>query len=313
MTHRDSTAEPPPRVSVITASWNRAPLLPRCFDSLCRQQPLPFEWIVVDDGSTDDTAAVLARLQHNAPFAVHCRTQSNAGKHRAVNRAVDVASGDLLLILDSDDMLAPHAVAHIVRAWTGIPAADRSGYAGVVGHSIDQGGRLIGKPFPAHGEQMPALRLFHSPQVQGDKLFVHRTELLRQFPFPSFPGETFVSEGIVWDRIRASFRYRLLNEALQIVEYQPNGLSASSLASRVRNPSGARAYYRQVAALDVSWTHRVRSLVNHQRFASHGGVSRAQACAESPTPALSALLRPLGLLAARLDRMRLRRVASRRA
>jgi glycosyltransferase involved in cell wall biosynthesis len=311
MTPPTSAADPLalPRVSVITATWNRASLLPRCFDSLCQQQPLPFEWIVVDDGSTDDTGAVLSRLQEDAPFAVHCHTQLNAGKHRAVNRAVANASGDLLLILDSDDMLTPHAIAQVVNAWTDIPAHDRSRYAGVVGHSIDHRGQLIGKPFPADSERVPALRLFHSRQVQGDKLFVHRTELLRQFPFPTFPGETFVSEGIVWDQIRATFRYRLLNDALQIVEYQPNGLSAASLASRVGNPTGARAYYRQVAALDISWTHRLRSLVNHQRFASHGGVSRAQACAESPRPALSAVLRPLGLLAARLDRARLRRIA----
>ncbi len=295
-----------PQVSVITATWNRAHLLRRCYDSLCEQDPLPFEWIVVDDGSTDNTSDVLSSLEKSAPFSVRCFTQPNAGKHRAVNLAAAAVAGELALILDSDDMLTPQALAVVGREWKAIPADARARYAGLVGHSVDSHGAMIGKPFPAESEHVPSLRLFHSARVQGDKLFVHRAEILRQHPFPAFSGESFVSEGIVWDRIRTTYRYRLLNEALQIVEYQRDGLSARSLETRVRNPAGARAYYQQLASLDIPWSHRLRSLVNYQRFASHGGVSRAQTFAESPSPVVSALLLPLGVLAARIDRARLR-------
>ena len=295
-----------PQVSIITATWNRAHLLKRCYDSLCQQDPLPFEWIVVDDGSTDNTSDILSSLAKSAPFNVRCFAQPNAGKHRAVNVAAAAATGVLALILDSDDMLTPQALAIVGREWSAIPEAARERYAGLVGHSIVRDGTMIGDPFPADSERVPPLRLFHSARVRGDKLFVHRAEILREHPFPTFFGEKFVSEGIVWDRIRASYRYRLLNEALQIVEYQRDGLSAASLETRVGNPVGARAYYRQLASLDISWSHRLRSLVNYQRFASHGGVSSAQAFAESPSPAVSALLLPFGVLAARIDRLRLR-------
>lgn len=309
-----ASASAAPQVSVLTATWNRAHLLPRCFESLCQQVPLPVEWIVVDDGSTDDTRRVMSVIAESSPFRVQYLSQVNAGKHCAVNRAAKAATGELALILDSDDMLTPNALGLIARAWKEIPETSRQSYAGIVGHSVDQRGTLIGCTFPADGERMTPLRLFHSDRVRGDKLFVHRVDILQKYPFPVFPGESFISEGIVWDRIRQSYRYRLLNEALQIVEYQADGLSASSLATRVKNPAGARAYYLQLASLDISWPRRLRSLVNYQRFATHGGVRGGQALADSPSPAVSALLFPLGALAATIDRARLhvRRNAPRR-
>ncbi len=300
---RDSHA---PTVSVITATWNRAHLLARCFASLCQQATLPLEWIVVDDGSTDATPDVLAGMARSAPFAVQCLRQPNAGKHRAVNLAAAAVRGDLALILDSDDRLTVQAVAVIQRNWREIPEDARAAYAGLVGHSADSNGVIIGRPFPSNGESVPPLRLFHSDRVQGDKLFVHRAELLKQHPFPTFSGEKFLSEGIVWDVLRKSYRYRLLHEALQIVEYQTDGLSATSLSTRVRNPAGARAYYQQLSSLDIPWGRRMRSLINELRFAKHGGVRSTQALAESSAPLASALLLPLGMLAAQIDRVRLR-------
>ncbi len=301
-----SPHSPVTSVSVVTATWNRAKLLQRCYNSLCTQDPLPHEWVIVDDGSTDDTRAVLTRIASDAPFPVRCSTQANSGKHRAINRAMGFVSGELVLILDSDDELTPHAMELITHEWQAIPVAHRAGYAGLVGHSVDTHDRLIGRLFPSDAERHSALRLFHSTAVQGDKLFVHRADILRGFPFPTFANETFVSEGIVWDQIRASYQYRLLNHALQIVEYQSDGLSAKSLAARVTNPAGARAYYQQLASLDIKWPRRLRSLVNYMRFARHEGVAGVTACAQSPWPVVSALLSPAGALAAWVDRARLR-------
>lgn len=294
-----------PGISVLTATWNRAHLLTRCYESLRAQSMLPLEWIVVDDGSTDSTTQVLHDILKSAPFHVRSFSQSNQGKHRSINVAARAASGELALILDSDDMLARDALAVVEAAWDSIPDADRVKYAGLAGHSADHYGRLIGKPFPANSDRLSSLRLFHSAAVKGDKLLVHRTELLRSFPFPEFSGEKFVSEGIVWDRIRKSHCYKLLPDVLQVVEYQRDGLSASSLASRVNNPVGACAYYRQLASLDIDWIARVRSIVNYLRFARHSGVRPLQILSAGPAPALCALLMPVGALAARIDRMRL--------
>src|SRR6516164_10922801 len=97
-------------ITVFTPTYNRAGKLRQVFDSLCRQPGNLFEWLVVDDGSTDNTPSILEEFSRNASFPVRVLRQPNGGKHRAHNAAVQAARGELTIVLDSDDELLPGAL-----------------------------------------------------------------------------------------------------------------------------------------------------------------------------------------------------------
>lgn len=80
-------------LTVVTATYNRAYTLPRLFDSLLQQTRMDFEWVVVDDGSTDETESLLKDFQAQATFSMRVIKQKNAGKHVAINSGVQASSG----------------------------------------------------------------------------------------------------------------------------------------------------------------------------------------------------------------------------
>ena len=137
-----------PLFTVFTPTYNRAATLPRVYASLAAQTCRDFEWLVVDDGSTDGTAALVEGWRRAAPFPLRYLRQANAGKHVAHNRGVAAARGALFLTLDSDDACVPEALARFRHHWEAIPAAARGGFSAVTALCVDPAGQLLGPPFP---------------------------------------------------------------------------------------------------------------------------------------------------------------------
>lgn len=262
-----------PAVTVFTPTYNRAHLLGRAYESLRGQAaPPPFEWVVVDDGSTDGTAALVGGWAEAAPFPVRYVRQPNGGKHTAVNRGVREASGELFLILDSDDRLAPGALATVWRHWTSVPAAARDGFAGVVGLCARPTGEVIGDAFPEPVLDTDVLEVRTRLRVRGDKAEVYRVDVLRAHPFPEDLGR-FVTEGLVWNRIARRYRVRCVNEVVAFADYQSGGLSAQSVQLRAGAPRAARLYYGELLGVDRALPLDVvaRAAANHARFSLHAG------------------------------------------
>lgn len=312
MQPRDETIAPvagapdggaPPFLSICTATFDRAALLPRVFESLRRQEGgVPFEWVVVDDGSGDETPALVGAWVRSAPFPVRYLRQRNAGKHVALNAAFAAARGTLAATVDSDDWLRPDAVYAVHALWTAIAPNRRAAFCGVGAVCARPDGTLVGDPFPREPTDARPLELFHEQRLVGDKWFAVRTELLRETPFPVYDGERFVSEGIVWDRLGARYLMRCTNRPLQVVEYQPAGLSSRSVQLRMANPLGAVAYYRQLASLGLGFAARTRAWANFLRFRLHARVAgRATPAAPIADAARWAAL-PIGILAFVRDR-----------
>ena len=221
-------------LSIVTPTYNRAHLLHTCFDSLLNQTDLDFEWIIVDDGSTDDTAAVVSGFQ-TEHFPIRYIQKKNGGKHTALNASMEHIRGEYLMILDSDDYLTPDAVETVRKYWA--LYADQPNVAMVTllkGPGKDQP-NCIGSVTHTPVDIIRYKRIIYTT---NDCCEVIRSEVFKRFPFPVFEGERFLSEGVLWNRVGLEFQCVYVNEVIYICEYLEGGLTKSGRAMRIRNPLG---------------------------------------------------------------------------
>jgi len=297
-----------PYITVLTPTFNRAGLLPRVYQSLLAQTQKEFEWLIVDDGSTDGTKDLVREWAKHSPFPVRYLWQENSGKHVAVNRGVALAQGDLVLILDSDDWLVPNAIERVHYWWNSIPEAQRAEFAGVAGLCAFPSGLLVGTAFPKQVLDSNPIEIRVRYKVKGDKCEVWRTDVLRNFPFPEDLGR-FVTEGLVWNRIARRYKVRFVNEIWKITEYQHDGLSAKSLELRAGSPRAARVYYKEFAEtseVKIPILRRLREYANYTRFSCHAHVSLLGQAREARLKLLWFWASPLGILLYLRDRIKLR-------
>ena len=208
--------------TVFTPTFNRAHTLHRVFDSLVAQTHRDFEWIVVDDGSSDGTQQLIQQWKAIADFPILYTLQPNSGKHIAFNKGVALAQGDLFLPIDSDDAFLPDALEKMLYWWQQIPAPDRAQFTGVVTLCQYENGDICGDLFAKHPLDTNALDLSHKYKKRGECWGFHRTEVLKQYPFPADKAVRFVPENIVWDAIANRYKIRCINEPLRIF-YQDSG------------------------------------------------------------------------------------------
>lgn len=211
-----------PKFTVFTPAYNRAHTLHRVWDSLQAQTYRDFEWIVIDDGSIDNTAELIATWKAQVDFPVTYQYQVNSGKHIAFNRGVDLAKGELFLPIDSDDAFLPNAIELMLKAWQHIPLAQRDGFTGIVTRCQSQDGVPCSPEFQSNPLDTNALDLGFKHKVRGELWGFHRTEILKQYPFPEDKSVRFVPENIVWDAIARQYKIRCINEPLRVF-YQDSG------------------------------------------------------------------------------------------
>lgn len=211
-----------PRFTVFTPAYNRAHTLHRVYASLRSQTFRDFEWIVIDDGSVDDTAALIGKWQQVAEFPIAYHYQENIGKHVAFNRGVELARGEFFLVIDSDDSFLPHSLETMLQWWENIAEEQRADYTGVVTLCQYEDGHICGQPFPQNPLDTDALALRFRYKMRSETWGFHRTLVLKDFPFPENPEVRFIPENIVWDKIARHYKIRCINEPLRIF-YQDAG------------------------------------------------------------------------------------------
>ncbi len=256
-----------PFITILTPTYNRASLLPRLFDSLLRQTNKDFEWIVVDDGSTDDTREVVANLKEKCggAFPMGYVYKANGGKHMAINIGAERARGELLFIADSDDLLTDDALETVANSWHDI--SDDKSFAGIAGLDITMDTcEVIGSGLPQEHIDCNAIDIRYRHHVTGDMKEVFRTEVLREFPFPEFAGERFCPEQLVWFRMARRYRLRYINKPIYIADYQPDGITAGITRARMRNPSASMLTYAELTECPVPFLVKVKAAINFWRF-----------------------------------------------
>ena len=238
-------------LTIFTPTYNRAHQLPRLYESLLAQRCFDFEWLIVDDGSGDDTRQVVQSFLNNGRFPVRYCHKENGGKHTAYNLALEEAAGDWFFCVDSDDLLAPDGVAHIAEAVGQHP--DR----GIIAYKKTIDGKRLSGDFPAGVTACKLHELALKYGCGGEFSLVFPTNLARKFPFPVFAGERFVTESVVYDRIDSIADMQLLPKVLTVCEYQADGYSQNADGIMKQNPTGYCLYFMQRIDLQPSFGPRL--------------------------------------------------------
>ena len=255
-------------ITVLTPTYNRAKLLERLYQSLCQQTYQDFEWIVVNDGSKDHTDEVVQSYVAEKKINIIYIKQENGGKHRAVNRGVKEAKGELLFIADSDDWLLPNSLETVAEMYQDI--ANDHLFAGVCGLDVYADGTVIGGGMPQDVIDCNAIDIRMIHHVGGDLKEVFKTDVLREIPFPEIEGESFCPEVAVWNRIAKKYKLRYFNKPIYMVEYQPEGITSNITKARMKSPIASTTCYQEMMEFDIPLKTKIRSAINYWRFRSCG-------------------------------------------
>lgn len=209
--------------TVFTATYNRANTLSRVYNGLRLQSFRDFEWLIVDDGSTDDTKVLIEQWRSESDFPIRYFWQENRGKHTAFNRGVREAKGELFLSIDSDDACVSKALERFKHHWDAIPITQRENFSAVTALAMDPSGVIVGDKFPKDMIDSDSLEIYYRFKIRGDKWGFHRTDVLRMFPFPESDGVRFVNENVVWFAISRRYKTRFVNEPLLTIFAKESG------------------------------------------------------------------------------------------
>lgn len=283
-----------PTLTVFTPTYNRAHTLPRLYESLVGQQDHDFEWLLIDDGSTDGTAEVVAAwVEENPPFRITYHLVPNGGKPRAITLACGLATGEYLFIVDSDDRLVDDAIS-VLKSWIvdSLTDPDCAGVGGVRGWT--SGDRP--PPFLRTGEgYVRASNLERTTVgIVGEMNEAYRVDVLRAYPFPVWPGEKFVPEQVVFNSMAIDGWYlHWYDEVICVGDYQADGLTVNADRLEARNPMG----YAMLANHKLKYSHgrpAFRAAIQHIALSLVGGGSRYILETNRPSLTLAAL--PFGFL-----------------
>ena len=282
-----------PFLTIFTPAYNRAHTLARTYESLCRQDCKDFVWLVVDDGSTDETAETVKKWQKSQnEFEIRYLYKENGGMHTAHNAAYEVIDTELNVCIDSDDCLAEGAVQKIKTAWEKVR---EKGYAGLIGLDADiETKKIIGTGFPPNLADT-TLGGYYAGGGAGDKKLVYRTDVINSVPtYPVFEGEKYVGLVYKYTLIDQKYKLAVLDEVLCEVEYQPDGSTGTMFRQYLNNPKGF-AFLRKV---NMQYPQSVKRLVmDCIHYCSSSQISRNKNyIKESPKKLLTVLCTPAGWL-----------------
>ena len=244
--------------TIFTPTYNRAHTLARVYESLREQTFRDFEWLIIDDGSTDGTTELVEQWRSSASFPLRYFVQAHAGKHVAHNRALDEARGKFFLILDSDDVCTPTALERMLYHWNSIPIERRAQFSGVAGLCCDQNGMIVGDEYPSAPLDISLREQRYVYRVRGEKWGPDLTEILRRFRFPEIPETNFMPEGAIWLEVAKHYKMRCVNEVFRIyyVEDDCTGATLTRKETFADNAPGRLYYYTWLLNNDLEYfTH----------------------------------------------------------
>lgn len=225
-------------LTVFTPAYNRAHTISRTYESLLRQTCKDFEWLVIDDGSTDNTRELIEAWIKDNRIPIRYIYQENQGMHGAHNTAYKNIHTELNTCIDSDDFMPDDAVEKIVNFWNSLSEEERQKYAGIIGLDQTEEGKIIGKGFSSN-QKAVTLQGYYAEGGSGDKKMVYRTNIINKYPeYPIFEGERYVGLSYKYMLIDQDYELLVLDEPLVTVEYQLDGSSYNMYKQYWRNPKG---------------------------------------------------------------------------
>lgn len=274
-------------LSIITPTYNRADCLKSCWQSLCAQTRMGFQWLIVDDGSTDNTAAVVSELQvKTSGFSIDFIQKTNGGKHTALNYSHPYLRGEYVVVLDSDDTLTPNAVETILEKWAQFARNSE------VGRIIFLKGFTVSEPIcrVAHsGIPIDTLKEPRIGTVGRDCCDTFRTELFTKHRFPEFEGEKFIGEGAAFFPMELESKGVYFNEVLYLCSYREDGLTKAGRKMRIANPRGGMYNSKIYMNPRLPLKTRVKKGILYSCYANFADVAFCKLLRENPYKFLTLL------------------------
>lgn len=254
-----------PNITIFTPTFNRGYLLSRLYNSLLLQKDKNFEWLIIDDGSTDNTVEIVEAFTKDNIINIRYILQKNKGKHAAMNHAFREAAGKYFVCIDSDDYLVVDAIENINLLVSRIDKNED--LAGVVGMAQTTDGQILGKA-PRKDIVSNTMEIRDHYHVQGEPE-IYKTNYLRNIEFPIFEDEKFLTEAYVFDLLTIRHPLLYTNIPLIVKEFQDDGLTRKEPMLRINNPIGTLHYYRQRMSISKDMIGKCKASINLKRFSYH--------------------------------------------
>lgn len=249
-------------ITVLTPTYNREKTLKRAYESLLSQTNKDFEWIVVDDGSTDNTKSLIESFINENKLDIKYIYKTNGGKHTALNVGTSEANGELLLILDSDDYLSNDAIELSYEYWE--KYKDDKSICGMTFLRHIENPIYKDKLFDECVSNM--IEFKYNKGILADMCEVMRTDILRQYPYPVFENERFLSEVIVVGEMAKKYQTAYIPKEIYFTEYLDTGLSQNWFKLVINNPLGARANNLLFMSKEFKFAIRLKNCIMFDVF-----------------------------------------------
>jgi len=279
------------KLTVFTPTYNRAYCIHQCYESLKRQTCKDFIWLIIDDGSTDNTKGIVNGWIDENIIQIKYHWQDNQGMHGAHNTAYHLIDTELNVCIDSDDYMPDDAVEKIIDTWKKYGGNEVSG---IIGLDANHKNEIIGTRLPQHIKRSTLFDLYNKYGVTGDKKLVYRTELTKQYPYPLFENERYVGLAYKYHMIDKQYEMVLMNEIICCVEYLEDGSSRNMLHQYRKNPRGFAFYRKEMMKLPFgSSSFKFRQAIH---YVSSSLISKNwRFLQDTPSKGLTLLAIPLGI------------------
>lgn len=277
-------------ITIYTPTYNRAHLLPRVYESLCCQTCKEFIWLVIDDGSTDNTYELIQSWASEGKLEIQYFYKENGGVHTARDAAYHLVKTELITGVDSDDWMPSDAIENILNLWREHGGND---YAGIFTSIAFPQGKRSDSRFP--DIKAASYQDFtYKYKYKGDKHTILRSEVIKEIPdYPVFDGERLVGEGYKWIQLPDNKPFLLLDKPTSIVDYQDNGYSRNAPHNYFKNPQGFRANHRQHIISSKYFLPRCKGHIGYIIFSLL--LKDRYFIKNSPKPWVTVLLLPVGI------------------
>lgn len=274
------------KLTILTPTYNRGGVLQKLYKSLKEQSCKNFEWLIVDDGSTDNTREVVKKWLSDGDVVIRYFFKENGGKHTALNYAIKKIKSELTFIVDSDDFLTSDAVETVLRYHRRYE--DEDNLCGYVFLRAYHDGRVNGKEFEPNESVVSYINArINSDDTMADKAEVFKTECLLEFPFPEYPGERFLGEDIVWVRMARKYMMVHINKAIYIGNYQEDGLTKNRRLNNIKSPIGCMHRAKEFMGPEIRKKYRVKAALQYVIYGKFAGISTARILSDSPDKKLT--------------------------
>lgn len=282
-------------ITVLTPTFNRGGGLQSLWDSLQKQTVKDFEWLVVDDGSTDGTKKLITQLQENSDFPIRYIYKNNGGKHTALNVGIQTICNELTFIVDSDDCVTDVAVESILKIHKKYRSQNNiCGYAFL---RAFPDGKVNGKKFDVDEKIGSYIDVrVNGDDTGADKAEVFKTHCLKEFPFPEYPNEKFLGEDLVWVRMARKYQMVHINKAIYIGNYLEDGLTNNRRKHNIASPIGCMHRAEEFMESDLKTRYRIKGGLQYIVYGKFAGVKVIDLIRKSRHKILATVCIPGGLL-----------------